>query len=142
MVHDASPQAELSCQRGVGEKDASAFLSVLQDRSVQRIQRGLVNSAGSTIAEADCAQLSTPYQLELRLSLDRLGEATCVRQVFSDRLAKRCQAVIAERKPQLQGAKSARQFQRLFKESKSLDGICAQGPRVVAAMREGLLCSF
>jgi hypothetical protein len=142
MVHDAGPQAELPCQRCIGQIDAPAFLRALQDRSVQLIQRGLVNPACPTIAEADCAQLSTPYQLELRLSLYRLGEAAGVRQVFSDRLAKRCQAVIAERKPKLQSSKSARELQRLFKESKSLDGICAQRTRVVAAMGKGFLRCF
>src|ERR1700757_2454543 len=137
MVDDARPQAELPCQRCIGQINASAFLSALQDRSVQLIQSGLVNRDCSTITETYCAQLPTPYQLEMRLGLDRLGEASRVRQVFSDRLAKRCQAVIAERKPQFQGAKSARQLQRLFKESKSLDGVCAQRARVVAAMGEG-----
>ena len=101
MVDNAGPQAELPCQRGVGKIDAPAFLGALKDRSVQVTQRSLINPAGSTISETYCAQLSTPYQLELRLGLDRLGEAAGVRQVFSDRLTKCREAVIAKRKPQL-----------------------------------------
>ena len=63
-------------------------------------------------------------------------------QIFGDRLAKRREAVVAQRHPQLHGAESSRQLQRFFEKRIPLHRVCARGTSIVATMGERLSRPF
>src|SRR6202035_3868424 len=99
-------------------------------------------SFGSSVLETYSAQFDGCQQFKPRFFLDGFGEAVSMPQIFSDRLAKRREAVVAQRHPQLHGAESSRQLQRFFEKRIPLHRVCARGTSIVASMGERLSRPF
>ena len=140
MVDDAGAQGEASMNGGVGDEDPSAALDAVEDLQVEIVQLGSSSSKCDRGTNRKQTALSGTGAISSS-SGDwlRRARARCEASArsFSICSTKGVEAVIAQRKPELQGAEAARKFERLVEKREALDGIFEQRLGIVAGEGEG-----
>src|SRR6185437_9482356 len=115
MVVDGDPQAVPSVKGRIRDGGNAVFLQPHHDFDIEVPQRIFVE-ARPTIAEADDGDGGWRCNFELRLRGDQLIEIVSLGDILVDQSSEFFDAVLLQRHPDFQGAKSAARLQAIFIE--------------------------
>src|SRR4051794_12017034 len=129
-VRDAGAQSEAPVDRRVGEVDPTIALHVVQNPLVVPVERMLVEMRRRMAKAAD-AESRSGEELEVLRGPDELGEAGGEPDVLADRRREPVRAIEPQRRPQLEGPKTATELQAVVPESEGLGRLLGEDPDVV-----------